>query len=94
MSRHSPLYPSIVFVHGLTGNRETTWTHKNGVFWPEHLLPHDLRDARIATWGYDADVVHARSTASSNTLRDHGKALAGDIAIWRFNTDTVMKMHQ
>lgn len=71
---------SIVFVHGLTGNRETTWTHKNGVFWPEKHLAVDLKEARIMTFGYDADVVKFWGMAGSNTLRDHGKSLAYAVA--------------
>jgi len=78
----------IVFVHGLTGNRETTWTHQNGTFWPRDLLRADIDTARIATWGYDADVVRALSNASSNTLRDHGKSLLIDLAQWKSETDT------
>ncbi|OBT66162.1 hypothetical protein VE03_05055 [Pseudogymnoascus sp. 23342-1-I1] len=65
----------IIFVHGLTGNRETTWTHKNGVFWPEQLA-HDISTARIMTFGYDADVVKIWGMAGGNNLRNHGKSLA------------------
>ncbi|KAH7130806.1 Alpha/Beta hydrolase protein [Dendryphion nanum] len=66
----------IVFVHGLTGSREKTWTHSNSVFWPGALLPEDIPRARIMTFGYDADVVRFWSIASSNRLDDHGKSLA------------------
>jgi protein SERAC1 len=67
---------SIVFVHGLTGNREKTWTHRNGTFWPDTLLREDFPRARIMTFGYDADVVRFWTIASSNRLDDHGKSLA------------------
>ncbi|KFX87806.1 hypothetical protein V490_08006 [Pseudogymnoascus sp. VKM F-3557] len=66
---------SIVFVHGLTGNRVGTWTHNNGAFWPD-LLAQDINTARIMTFGYDADVVKLFSTAGGNNLRNHGKSLA------------------
>lgn len=66
---------SIVFVHGLTGNRETTWTHTNGVFWPRELVE-DIQTARIMTFGYDADVTKLWGTAGNNNLRNHGKSLA------------------
>ena len=69
-----------MFVHGLTGNRETTWTQKDQVLWPRDLLPHDMPDVRVMTFGYDADVVRAIDVASSNTVRDHGKALATELA--------------
>ena len=64
-----------MFVHGLTGNRETTWTHSNGTYWPRDLLPQALPTARIITFGYDANVVRIWDTASSNGLYDHGKSL-------------------
>jgi hypothetical protein len=81
---------SIVFVHGLTGNRESTWTDKTAeVFWPKDLLARDLPKARIITFGYDADIIRALSTAGNGTLRDHGKALAEDLAMRRKRTDSV-----
>jgi protein SERAC1 len=48
--------------------------------WPQNILAGDISKARIVTFGYDADVVRLISAASSNTLRDHGKALATDLA--------------
>ena len=84
---------SIVFVHGLFGNRETTWTHKpTKTFWPLTLLASDLPSARILTFGYDADVVRAIDTTGSNTLRDHGKSLANDLALRRMRSHSVHSM--
>jgi hypothetical protein len=81
---------SIVFVHGLTGNRESTWTDKTAkVFWPKDLLAKDLPKARIITFGYDADIIRGLSTAGNGTLRDYGKALAEDLAMRRKRTDSV-----
>lgn len=81
---------SIVFVHGLTGNRVNTWTHQDPqIFWPKDLLAEDLETARIVTFGYDADIVNALDTASSNTLRDHGNSLALTLARWRVKTKSV-----
>ncbi|KAI4925227.1 hypothetical protein J4E85_007104 [Alternaria conjuncta] len=51
----------------LTGNRETTWTYKNSIFWPKDLLANDLKNVRIFTFGYDADVVKLLTTAGGNT---------------------------
>ncbi|OQD80373.1 hypothetical protein PENANT_c036G02396 [Penicillium antarcticum] len=77
----------IVFIHGLTGNRETTWSFKpTKQFWPQNLLPKDLPTARITTFGYDADIIGALKIAGSNTIRDHGKALAHELAVWRKRT--------
>ena len=49
----------IVFVHGLTGNSNSTWLHEGtGVHWPSDILKQDLADARILSFGYDADILH------------------------------------
>jgi len=81
----------IVFVHGLTGNRESTWSHEK-TLWPETLLPKELGEyglqARIITFGYDANVVGMLETAGSNRLRDHGKSLAEDLALRRWQSRT------
>ncbi|RAO70150.1 uncharacterized protein BHQ10_006162 [Talaromyces amestolkiae] len=61
----------ICFVHGLTGNRESTWTAAGqSEPWPKTLLPSEIRNARILTYGYDAYVVRG-SVASNNRLKDH-----------------------
>ncbi|KFY29287.1 hypothetical protein V493_02440 [Pseudogymnoascus sp. VKM F-4281 (FW-2241)] len=74
----------IVFVHGLTGNREATWTHENGVFWPT-LLAQDINTARIMIFGYDADIVNIFGMAGGNNLRNHGKSLAFKVSDRRSN---------
>ena len=71
---------SIIFVHGLTGKRQSTWTHANGLCWPLDLLPGLFPRARILTFGYDADVVRLWNAVGANTLRDHGKSLAAAVA--------------
>jgi pimeloyl-ACP methyl ester carboxylesterase len=78
---------SIVFVHGLTGNRDKTWTHGNGVSWIKNLLPQDLPNARIMSFGYDADVVRFWTIAGSNKLYDHGKSLAYAVLDRRFGIE-------
>jgi pimeloyl-ACP methyl ester carboxylesterase len=63
----------ICFVHGLTGNRDTTWTAKGEIEpWPKTLLPTEFPNcrARIMTYGYDAYIVRW-GAASSNQLIDH-----------------------
>ena len=66
---------SICFVHGLAGGRVSTW--KQGkVFWPYNLLARDIPDARIITWGYDADIAHFLSPTSTNRVKDHAKGLS------------------
>jgi protein SERAC1 len=76
--------PSIVFIHGLTGNRETTWTAKNASGpWPKVLLGSDIPNARIFAYGYDADVMHWLKPAGQNTLEEHAKDLVNALCIER-----------
>lgn len=44
----------IVAVHGLNGHREKSWTASNGVNLLVDLLPADLPNMRVYTWGYNA----------------------------------------
>ncbi|KAK3937091.1 hypothetical protein QBC46DRAFT_344910 [Diplogelasinospora grovesii] len=55
----------IVFVHGLTGDREITWTARGASEpWPKALLPAELPTARVLTFGYDAYVAGWRGVVS------------------------------
>ncbi|KAL3486348.1 hypothetical protein BJX62DRAFT_228795 [Aspergillus germanicus] len=64
----------VIFVHGLTGNCETTWTDRDTrIFWPEALLPYDNSDARILMFGYNADIIHFLSMASQNRIGNHAQ---------------------
>jgi protein SERAC1 len=63
----------ICFIHGLTGNRDSTWTTKGQAEpWPKTLLPAELPNtkASIFTYGYDAYIVRL-GHASSNRLTNH-----------------------
>ncbi|KAI9694030.1 MAG: hypothetical protein M1822_003301 [Bathelium mastoideum] len=67
----------IWFVHGLTGNRVETWTHKNKCFWPE-LIAADFPDARVITYGYDANVIDfskSWANAEQSSIRTYGEGL-------------------
>ena len=70
----------ICFVHGLTGDRESTWTARGqSTLWLKSLLPPRLRvEARILTYGYDAYVVR-KGVAGSNRLIDHATNLLHDL---------------
>jgi len=84
-----PCNTSIILLHGLTGNRESTWTDKNsGVFWPSHLLNKDIPNSRILTWGYDADIAHFWAAASQNCIRNHAINLNNALAQFRERTET------
>ena len=77
----------ICFVHGLTGDRNSTWTASGqSAPWPKTLLPPRLSKVRILTYGYDAYVVRA-STASTNRLIDHATNLLNDMTTDRTCAD-------
>jgi len=80
----------IVAVHGLNGHCEKTWTAGSGadsVNWLRDLLPHDLPNARILSWGYDANT-HSRSQVSCQYLYDHARTLVSDLCLERQITET------
>ena len=81
----------IVFVHGLTGNAYNTWLHKDtNTHWPSALLKQDISDARVLSFGYDADIVGFWDPASNSRLSNHAEKLVGAL-VWkreRTNTET------
>lgn len=66
----------LVFVHGLGGGSEHTWT-KDSVFWPRDYLPREdaCRNAAIHSFGYDSDF------KSGNVLdiSDFARSLLGNL---------------
>ncbi|KAL4740615.1 Alpha/Beta hydrolase protein [Aspergillus similis] len=79
----------IVFVHGLTGDREKTWTAPNSATsWPESLLPAAIPNARILTFGYDAYITDWRNMVSINRVGNHAMNLVTALATWREQSDT------
>jgi hypothetical protein len=73
-------------VHGLNGHCEETWTTSSGVNWLRDLLPHDLPNARILSWGYDANT-HSSSGVSCQYLFDHARTLVSDLCLERQITE-------
>ncbi|KAJ5253144.1 hypothetical protein N7489_003554 [Penicillium chrysogenum] len=79
----------IVFIHGLTGDREATWTARGATEpWPKTLLPSILPTARVLTFGYDACVVDWRGLVSQNFIGNHAWNLLTSLALYRGNDDT------
>ncbi|MCJ1334324.1 hypothetical protein MMC10_011032 [Thelotrema lepadinum] len=83
------LVADIVFIHGLIGSADSTWTTEKGdVHWPSQLLCHDSADARISTFGYDADVVSLWNPVSQNRISNHAENLLGSLSRLRERTET------
>lgn len=83
-------YPSLIFVHGLTGDREKTWTAKDATDpWPKILLPSKVPNVRILTFGYDAYISDWRGMVSKNRIGNHAMNLLSSIASYREEDDTV-----
>ncbi|KAG8824605.1 hypothetical protein FRC17_009068, partial [Serendipita sp. 399] len=65
----------IVAIHGLDGHREQSWTAEDGTMWLKDLLPADFPNARILSYGYDADTRSFAKT-STQTIFHHAEAFA------------------
>ncbi|KAF5977752.1 hypothetical protein FCOIX_6349 [Fusarium coicis] len=79
----------ICFIHGLSGNRDKTWTAPGQPNpWPTELLPSRLAKARLLTYGYDAYVLR-KSVSSTNRLIDHANNLLHDLAAERTSSGII-----
>lgn len=70
---------SIVAVHGLRSHPINSWI-KDGVMWLYDLLPTDLPNARIMTYGYNSNLAE---DATTGRIRDFAKGLLNDLDNYR-----------
>jgi len=71
---------SIIAIHGLDGDREKSWTSGN-VLWLRDLLPSEIPNARILTYGYNANT---RGTQLSHqTLTEISETLVSKLVLFR-----------
>ena len=83
---------SLVFVHGLRGHRTKTWLAKGANEpWPQSLLSPELPQARIMTYGYNADVVHFTKPTGQGTVRSHARGLINDLTGLRHRTSSISR---
>ncbi|KAI3320814.1 hypothetical protein HD806DRAFT_537878 [Xylariaceae sp. AK1471] len=72
----------LIFVHGLRGGSIKTWCKNEDLkyFWPQAWLPReqDLQNARIHSFGYNADWADTKETALD--LHDFGRALLAEMS--------------
>ncbi|PVF91412.1 TPR-like protein [Serendipita vermifera] len=69
----------IVAIHGLGGHRERSWTAKNGKMWLKDFLPNDISNARILTYGHDADT-HSRTYMTPQRLLHFAEDFVQDLS--------------
>lgn len=64
----------IIFVHGLGGTSHMTWTKNKDpdLFWPATFLSQesDIKDARILTFGYRADIIKSNDSSVLDFAKD------------------------
>lgn len=74
-----PAIADLVFVHGLGGGSQSTWTKSNdpSLYWPKQWLPQDnaFRDVRIHSFGYNANW----DKGSTLNIYDFAKSFLGSI---------------
>ncbi|KAL5597221.1 hypothetical protein FOBRF1_011014 [Fusarium oxysporum] len=79
----------IVFLHGLRGDREKTWT-KNGVVWPKDLLSDDIPATRIFLFGYDTNITSpGQSGVTKTEIHSDAEDVCAKLAAERLSTQTV-----
>ncbi len=73
----------------MTGKRTKTWLADGAAQpWPKELLSKKISEARIVTYGYNADVVHFFRPAGQNTVREHARNLIEDLTDLRRRTNS------
>lgn len=88
------LFISIVLVHGLGGSSIGTWTSRTpgrSTFWPRDLLPKDLPNVRILTFGYDSTPGRFLGAASTNMVHQHATNLVTGLYYFRSVSDSVTR---
>ncbi|CAH0054254.1 unnamed protein product [Clonostachys solani] len=82
-----PCDVDIVFIHGLSGDREKTWTGPNQTEpWPKTILPDRLPTARILAFGYDAKWL--KDSSSRNRVQEHASNLLASLGQHRDEDNT------
>ena len=72
---------SIVAVHGLNGDPFRTWTTESDKLWLKDpsLLPSNLKNSRILTYGYNAMVTAVLGKTSSDRILQHAQTLVAEL---------------
>ncbi|KAF3081300.1 hypothetical protein TWF102_010237 [Orbilia oligospora] len=70
----------IILVHGLGGDPFKTWTYSGSkkepsVLWPRDLLPFEIPEVRVLSYGYDTKVTSWFEGATSNMIHHHSETM-------------------
>lgn len=69
-------------MHGITGDAISTWTSEPGnICWlnnPEYL-PKYVKNARVLSWGYDADISSLLRKRSGERILQHAQTLVAQL---------------
>ncbi|KAF2802525.1 uncharacterized protein BDZ99DRAFT_206273 [Mytilinidion resinicola] len=60
----------VIFVHGLNGNAFSTW-QSGDVLWPRDLLPRDIPNARIYSFGYEVPIWSLSKPTPADTIAEN-----------------------
>ncbi|KAJ5277507.1 hypothetical protein N7534_008304 [Penicillium rubens] len=78
----------IIFVHGLKGDREVTWTAPDATDpWSKTLLPGIFPAARILTFGYDPSVPKSQGVMPEDIVAKHAHDLLESLSSSRKKED-------
>jgi hypothetical protein len=77
----------MVFIHGLNGHRELTWTADNGIMWPRDLLAGVVPTARILGFGYDSRTHSLSGGLAVQTVHGHSTTLLQTLSVYRRSTE-------
>jgi hypothetical protein len=64
---------SVIFVHGFNGHPRKTWQHESTKFFWQYEFRNVLKEARIMTFGYDANI---KIIAGKNLMAVHDHAVS------------------
>ena len=64
----------ICFIHGVRGGNVSTWIWEK-MCWPRDLLPIDILDARIISYGYDVSIIDFWAPVFENSVEKHAENL-------------------
>lgn len=88
LHENSQAVADVVLLHGLTGDRERTWTSpRTHKLWARDFLPSDLPETRVLTFGYDAYLTRLGLIAK-NHIREHAAVLLSSLSGLRQSPDT------